>query len=185
MEIFSKSNPILIDKKALKLLGKRFPISSGESQQTWTDNLYHFYGNYIIPNMFALIIFMLLGIFLFIKYVLKQRKLKRKKERKMRKKLLEKQREKQKQKQLQIEYYEPFIEEDIDVDDEDEIDKIDDNNITHSDNQKSIFDLENEYNNLVRNNDGNYSEYLLRDVYEKEKSKVAFNDMAKIVFGEI
>ncbi len=184
MEIFSKSNPILIDKKALKLLGKRFPISSGESQQTWTDNLYHFYGNYIIPNMFALIIFMLLGIFLFIKYVLKQRKLKRKREKKLRKKLLEKQR--QKQKQHQIEYFEPFVEEEINIDEEeDEIDKIDDNNITHSDDHKSIFDLENEYNNLIKNNDGHYSEYLLRDIYEKEKSKVAFNDMAKIVFGEI
>lgn len=76
--------PRLVSKKTVKKLEKIFqnPVVN---EPTWRDNLLLFYSDNIKPNLFAIIIFFIVAVFLTIKYLLKQEK-DEKKERALRKK---------------------------------------------------------------------------------------------------
>jgi len=71
MDIFSKSKPDLVNHKTIRQISKIFQ-ATGKQEPSWKDNMNHFYVNYIQPNLFPLIVILLVIIFLSIRYLLKQ-----------------------------------------------------------------------------------------------------------------
>jgi|694.fasta_scaffold103803_4 hypothetical protein len=80
MDFFSGTQPAIVSEKTINKISKPIDPIKQITIVSWSDNLSGFYENYIKPNMFPLIIFILVGIFLFIKYVMKYDKDEKKKE---------------------------------------------------------------------------------------------------------
>jgi hypothetical protein len=74
MDFFSMTNPELISSKTIKTINQMVYKSSDYVAPTWKSNLGDFYKNYIQPNLFPIIVFFILFIFLLIKYILKRDK---------------------------------------------------------------------------------------------------------------
>lgn len=70
---FSGSNPSLISSKMLKDINKELEFTIPEGP-TWNQSIGGFYKNYIRPNTFPIMVCVLLGLFLFIKYLIKKDK---------------------------------------------------------------------------------------------------------------
>lgn len=73
MDYFSGANPDLISNKSLKELNIILQHPTVE-HPTLASNFSGFYSDYIQPNIFPIIIFVLISVYLFIKYVLKRDK---------------------------------------------------------------------------------------------------------------
>lgn len=78
MEYFSGTHPELISNKIIKKLDNELNVDFVH-QPKLTDNISSFYTNFIKPNMFPILIFILFAAFLLLKYAIKQDK-KQKKE---------------------------------------------------------------------------------------------------------
>jgi hypothetical protein len=74
MDYFSGANPDLISNKSLKELNMTLAKPTVIEHPTLTSNLSGFYSDYIQPNIFPIIVFVLISVYLFIKYVLKRDK---------------------------------------------------------------------------------------------------------------
>jgi hypothetical protein len=74
MDYFSGANPDLISNKCLKELNTSLIKPTVVEYPTLTSNLSGFYTDYIRPNIFPIIVFVLISVYLFIKYVLKRDK---------------------------------------------------------------------------------------------------------------
>lgn len=76
MDFFSGTNPDLISNKVLKEINKSLIAKPVDVPilPSLGDNMSSFYSNYIQPNLFPIIVFVLITIYLFIKYVLKRDK---------------------------------------------------------------------------------------------------------------
>jgi hypothetical protein len=70
---FSGSHPSLISSKMLKDINKELEFITPEGP-TWNQSIGGFYKNYIRPNTFPIMVFVLLGLFLLIKYLIKKDK---------------------------------------------------------------------------------------------------------------
>ena len=69
-EFFSGTRPVLINSKVLKDINK--PLIIPESTDpTWGQSIGGIYCDYIRPNMFALLVVLLISLYLFIKYLIK------------------------------------------------------------------------------------------------------------------
>jgi len=74
MEYFSGVQPDLISGKSLKDLNTTLLKPVPNIQPVWKENVSGFYNNYVAPNVFPIIMIVLVGIFLLIKYIMKNEK---------------------------------------------------------------------------------------------------------------
>lgn len=72
MDLFSRTKPELVNPKSLKQINKLYNLTSGERIPTFGENLLYFYDNYIFPNLFPLVVLLVVALFLTIRYMLKK-----------------------------------------------------------------------------------------------------------------
>lgn len=169
MNIITKSKPELINHKIIKQLNKLF-IKSPAKDLVWENYLSNFYTNYIKPNLFALIIFIIVGIFLAIKYYIKQdqdlynlNKLKYKK----------KHHKKHSKKNVINKIPEQIF----------HIQQEHDESIDINDDENSIHKLHNEYEQAREQYKGIMSDEMIKEMYENKSAKSSFDDLARVISG--
>ena len=204
--------PRLVSKKTIKKLGKIFqkPIIN---EPTWRDNLLSFYTENIKPNLFAIIIFICIFVYLMIKYLLKKEKdefVKKDKINKIKKIILKKKLQKELEniqhiqniQNAQINEIEPIVKktkqnkkkknktkslnDDIYYRANDiDIDSFDsfESQNEIEDDNQSYYSLSKNYENILKQNDGSLPVGFLQDEYEQKKAKLTFDELAKLVSG--
>jgi hypothetical protein len=70
--VFEGSLPNLISSKTLEEFESQYKVSKVEKNNKFVLGVGYFYSNYIIPNLFPLIIISFLIIYIFVKYVIKK-----------------------------------------------------------------------------------------------------------------
>lgn len=178
--------PNLVNHKTIKKLTKSLQKPIG-SEPTWKENLLYFYSDYIRPNLFALLVMVLVTIYLSIKYFLKKEsdeQLKRKKKIKKKRALIKKMREDSenlllKQNIDNAPYFQnnetkQMKNKQLYADDEE----------NRNDDEISYYSLSKEYENEINNNDGSYTEMMLRDSLEEKRKRMTFDEMTKMLLGE-
>lgn len=204
--------PQLVSKKTIKKLGKIFQVPV-PPETSWKDNVVYFYNDYIKPNLFALIIFAIVGIFLTIKYLLKQEKeeKKEKKRRKHKKKLAQYARQLQQENNTNLDA-QNYNHIDVDaginnntdlvstnstyssksIDDDIyyragkrrmNLDYDDDDIEDRDEDEVSYYSLSKEYERLIRENDGTLTNGMIRDKIDQKRSRLTFDNLAKLVSG--
>lgn len=182
--MYSNTKPQLVSNKILKQLGKTFKVTNVEQTQ-WTDSVGNFYEDYVQPNLFALIVFVLLALFLTMRYVLKADETKKKATiRKLSKKIRYK-----------------ATHNDFDIN----LPIYDDNASRYTDsiydgsiypehmlrdepvdemNSNMLYNLQKEYEYNMENNDGSMSDQMMKDMYQTRTSKFLFDEMSKVISGK-
>lgn len=81
MDFFSGKQPDLISAQTMKELTKTLEPAGEQKVKFvhWTDGLSGFYEKFIEPNMFAIIVLIFVGIFLFVRYLMKKDRVKKEK----------------------------------------------------------------------------------------------------------
>lgn len=179
--MYSKTKPKLVSDEILKNLGKTFKVATVKQTQ-WEDSIGNFYEDYVRPNLFALIVFGLLIVFLTIRYVLKENNKKKKtKIKKINKK---------------IRYgYSSIADFDVGfTDHEKHEESVYDGSIypehmlkdelIENPSSNKLYDIQREYEYNIYNNDGSMSKQMLQDVYQTKTSKFLFDEMSRIVSGK-
>lgn len=189
--MYSNTKPQLVSNKILKQLGKTFKVTNVEQTQ-WTDSVGNFYEDYVRPNLFALIVFVLLALFLTMRYVLKADETKKKATiRKLSKKI----RYKSMQNDFDINL--PIY--------NDNSSKYNDNSSRYNDSvydgsiypehmlrdepvdnmdSNMLYNLQREYEYNIENNDGSMSDQMMKDMYQTRTSKFLFDEMSRVVAGK-
>lgn len=186
----TRIKPELVSSKTIKKLTKLIqqPV---DKEPTWKENLAYFYSDYIRPNLFALIVMVLVAIFLSIKYLLKQeadeeeQRIKRKdrkhkqKERKLRTHISTDRRNMHPSDR----YLEPSLNR---YDEEDSRNRrlYADDEENRGDDEVSYYSLSKEYERELSDNDGSYSEMMLKDSLAQKRQRMTFDEMAKMIIGE-
>jgi len=160
MEFYSKTKPELVSSKIINNINKMFGEYKGVN--TWQDNMGHFYTNYIQPNLFPIIIFVLLAVYLTMRYMLKETKKKVKKRKPV----------------------EEPVQEEKEVDNhEEEISKNDliemYSNDEYVDTNSSIVKLEEEVEHM--RSSGELSDQMIQQNYNDRLRRLSFDDMAKLL----
>jgi hypothetical protein len=216
--------PNLISKKTIKKLSKGFTKKTVK-EITWNENVRSFYSDYIRPNLFALIIFTTLGLFLTIKYVIKRDKdeeennssnnsklnSKKSKSRSNKKSIKKKNNGRSNNKNI------TNIEDDINVDniqnldindydnDDDNIDEVEEedsiyfrankrkSNVEYTedslnddnikDDEVSYYSVEKGYDRYLERGDNRYSKEMLMDSLNEQRTKLTFDELAKLTSG--
>lgn len=190
----SRIKPNLVSHKMIKKIGKILhnPV---KDEPTWRDNLNLFYNEYIRPNLFAIIVFFLVAVFLTIKYLLKQEKeeteIKHKKNRrkhKQQKKIEDDTEVIDFQMPYDIKYDIKYHTNDVEYNDVD-IYNNNNNRRIYADDEESIdedevsfYSLRKDHERALKNNDG-YSSMMMEDELNQKKTKMTFNELAKLVSG--
>jgi len=129
--------------------------------------MYSFFESYILPNLFTIILFFIIAMFLAIRYYLKQENQTKKKQKR------------KKKKSYNIDYgkSQPLVEQNNNIpivvdDDEDEINS-----------DSDVYQLDKAYQNLIEENNNNnqYSNQMIQEMINNDKSKLAFNTLAQMV----
>ena len=173
MDVFSRSKPDLVSHKVIKRVNKVFQ-TAGSIEPSWGENIGHFYTNYIQPNLFALIIFVVIAIFLTIRYLIKQDKQDKTKKRRKRK-------TKKYQNDFKIRYddsheREYFIPQIDDRFIEEQEDDNDDNNMFVEDGDKDNQEM-------IDNNNGEMSDQMIKEMHETKSSRMSFDELARVICG--
>ena len=175
----TKIKPNLVSSKTIKRIDKLFSNIKND-EPTWGISMSLFYNDYIKPNLFALIILLIIVIFLSLRYLLKHNKTQRK-HKKSRK-------HKSKKASYKIEYSEPSVELTPQMySDEDDMSIYERQKYYEEDrntDEQSIHDLEREYQNTLENNRGHYSPQMLSEIAEDKSTKMSFDEIARIVMGK-
>jgi hypothetical protein len=179
--MYSNSKPQLVSHKTLKQLGKTFKVTNVEQIQ-WTESVGSFYEDYIQPNLFAIIVFMMLVLFLTIRYALKvDEKKKKSRIRKLSKKI----RYKTNHDDIDIDFPDNFSYHNNSVYDGSIYpeymlrDELIDNG-----NGNMLYKLQKEYEYNVENNDGSMSDQMMKDMYQTRTSKYLFDEMSRVISGK-
>lgn len=189
-ETFDGSKPNLISSRLMKDIDTKLNVSHiSTDNNKMLSGIGSFYNNYILPNMFAIIVIMLLVIYLTIRYVLKKDKEEREEEENDDDEYDKKRKSKIKKSMVKIDpddiikNHKKTNEGVIDVDISDMIS--DDYMITDLDeddqqsNHDNIqFDYPDDNINDITNNN------LVMDAYTRNQEMFDTNKMAKIIFGE-
>jgi large-conductance mechanosensitive channel len=178
--------PSLVSKKTIKKLEKIF-LKAPILNPTWEENILFFYNDYIKPNLFALIVFFIIGIFLTIKYLLKLEKKERKKKR-IKKSLLKKiLKDYENKSHLESKSKSNEYDEDLyyRASDESSFDLTNNNDdIENRDpDEISFYSISKEHERLLKESDGLLPVGILNDAFEQKKSKMTFDELAKLVSG--
>jgi len=177
---FSGSKPNLINEKIIKKLNKI--LKENKLDTSFSNSLYDIYQNYIKPNAFGIIVFIVICVFLFMKYIIKQYK--QNKKNKKNDYDDDDNNDKGKNKgNIKIEKFTEIEEQEINKDN-DYLD-MDINSRIKEDRTNSdtnFNDINDEYEEMLRNNNNGYmSSQMIKDMYEKNKEKHSFNEMTKII----
>jgi len=164
----ASSKPDLISTKTLKQLNKTCQIG-GTHAPEWSSNMNDFYLTYIQPNMFPIIVFGLIILFLSIKYILKQER-KKVKPSKKHKKI------KKKHNRHVISYG------DDDMIDQEDVYELPSIISDHYDEQSNLSQLNKYYDTLK--NTGEMSDIMLNEAKEKDLAKLTFDELTRVVFGQ-
>jgi hypothetical protein len=185
-KFFSGTKPKLINEKALKSIDKLFDNNAANITMTNEEHLFKIFETYIKPNLFPIVIVIIISIYLFIRYFLK----------------------KYNEENLiidsdfdqnnDIDYTDPKklfliennddlnnrnnINNNIDIDtnnDNFDIDSIDDD--TNNSDISRFTELNEEYNKAIRENSGLYSDQYIKDTYKKKKDKMSFDELTRIL----
>ena len=181
----SHKKPDLVSNKTFRKINKIFqePVVN---EPTWEDNLMLFYTDYIKPNLFPLIVLIILIIFLSIKYLLKENKEKRKKKHKTNNEKTTN--ESKKDYTLSFgDTYESIIDEISNSSDNISNNDVyynnrqpyDDNN--NDDDNESFYSISKDYNQLLKDNNGQYSDQMLKDTLNEKSTKMSFDELARMV----
>lgn len=172
---FSGTEPQLLNEKALKNLNKIFENDLIETKSTG-EHIITLYTEYVRPNLFALIILLIVCLFLFIRYLIKKHDIKNdEKNNEENKEFDDEQNNENINDKVKIDK--------INKDDLTDIDKftISSKNNDESDNRSRFTELNEEYNKAVKENLGNVSEQALKDIYKKKKDKFTFDELTRII----
>jgi hypothetical protein len=177
---FSGETPDLINKQALESIDKILD-NDNQPQLTTGDHLFKIYDDYIKPNLFALIIILVISVFLFIRYIIKQYN-----------ESIEAEEEEivnsdntidtdnftleSEDNNEMIRKNNEHNEPDDEFTDDDESDK-------NLDCGSKFSELNEEYKRAVRENSGSelVSNEMLREVYKKKKDKYSFDEVTKLL----
>lgn len=179
-EYMELSAPKLVSKKTIKSLEKIFqtPIVY---EPTWKDNLLLFYNDNIRPNIFAIIIFAVIGIYLTIKYLLKQEK-DDKRRRKMRKKRVVT----HSVKNTDVAPVAKTVDDEDDIyyramNNEPSLDLYNEDVEDRSEDEISYYSISKNYEKMIDDSDGILPVGILKDAHEQQKSRTTFDELAKFV----
>lgn len=180
-QFFSGIKPNLINEKALKSIDKILNNTKNEVTITTGGHLVKIYEDYIRPNLFGILVVVVITVFLFIRYVLKQHSVNNPDINE------ESDIESISSKNTDIDnqVYEKDNMDNMDnmdnidtsslqLDNESQTDEIDDNG-------SDLTELNKEYNRMIRENNDQMSPQMLKDLYKQKSDKVLFNEMARIV----
>jgi hypothetical protein len=177
MDIFSKTRPDLISRRAMKHINKMLISNKSiDTNLSWNENIGHFYYSYIYPNLFFLIVLFLIILFLAIRYAMYKEIEKNKYKDKKKKKT------KKKKNEFEVMYDTSaddlgtniVIKKKLTMDDVGMPEEI------NSD-ENSIYNLEKEYQRSLVENNGYFSEQSIKDMYEEKSLKFGFDEIAKLV----
>lgn len=116
-DTFDGSRPILVSYDTIRDIEDRINVPFDGDENRVLDGLGHFYNEYILPNMFPIIVISILCIYLLIKYILKQ-------DREEREELDKKERDEEKARNRRARrIYRSMANDDRDTSDEDEGDR--------------------------------------------------------------
>jgi hypothetical protein len=178
--MYSNTKPQLVSNKILEQLGKKFKTKNIEQTQ-WTDSMGNFYEDYISPNLFAIIIFMIMILFLTIRYVLTA-------EQKKKKATIRKLSKKIRYKTPSFDLDLPVYNNNVDTYEDSVYDgsiypeyMLKDELVDTGNGQ--LYKLQKEYEYNLENNDGSMSNEMMKDIYNKKTSKFFFDEMSRLVSG--
>jgi hypothetical protein len=188
-QFFSGSKPNLINSRALKNIEK---ILNNTKNEIKPDNhLIKLYQKYIYPNLFGILVFIIFIVFIFIRYLIKQNN-------------------NPKNREIDIDESDIETDIDINIDNNDKLFdinheqniknniigdvypivaskdtdslSIDDTERTEkTENKSSLTELNEEYNRMLRENDGQMSQQMIKDLHKKKSDKILFNEMSRII----
>lgn len=181
LPFFSGIKPNLINEKALKSIDKILNNTKNEITVTTGDHLIKIYEDYIRPNLFGIIVIVVIVAYLFIRYILKQHNINN----------LDNNDESDvestlsKNTNIENQEYKKNDMDDIDIDNIDTSSLQLDNNESQTedvdDNKSDLTELNREYNRMIRENNDQMSPQMLKDLYKQKSDKVLFNEMTRIV----
>jgi hypothetical protein len=159
-------NNIPIDK-----IHELFKIENHKEFKPWNFSLIKTYEQYIKPYRFAIIVFVVFGIFLLIKYHLKKSR-KKFKNKKINKKI--------NKKTFKIKYDEPNINNDDVMYNHNDVISVDDLKSYYSQDDEILND---DYLNNDNNDEEPFSETMKNELTNIKNSKYMFNHLAKLMTG--
>lgn len=159
---FSGSSPNLLNDKALKNLNIFLEDSKIEQKSTG-EHIITLYREYIKPNLFGLLIFVIVCLFLFVRYLIKKYNIDEKK--------------------IDNEIEKTIINNnsDSDIITLSSLSKKNTDDLTDLDDKSRFTELNEEYNKAVKENIGNISEQALKDIFKKKKDKYSFDELTRII----
>jgi hypothetical protein len=186
-QFFSGIKPNLINEKALKSISKILDESTIYNQPTTGENLLKLYENYIKPNMFGLLVIVIISIFLFIRYIIKKYNESTDIEIDLNEEVSQNNQKKENNKNIEnVEnnaYKNNKSDDEFTLDGcETETNENKENKEKSLDNGESRFtELNEEYNRTVKENMGLMSEQAIKDIYKKKKDKLTFDELTRII----
>jgi hypothetical protein len=185
-QFFSGTKPNLINEKALKSINKILDNNTIPNQATTGEHLYKLYDDYIKPNMFGILVIVVISLFLFIRYIIKKynESLHLDDEIESENNNNDNVIESNKKKENEFSDSDKFTlgstnsstkNKEDDENDNKDIDKDTENNGSR------FTELNEEYNKAVRENIGQMSEEMIKDIYKKKKDKLSFDELTRIM----
>lgn len=171
----------LVSRKTIKKMDKIFR-DVPENHPSWESNVLLFYNDYIKPNLFPIIILLFFALFLGIRYCLKQEKQAKQKKKK----------DLKKSKKIENSYVIDYGDSQQEMENNDvyqqqphqqqyEYNSNDDNTEYRNDDEISFYTLNKAYEQALINNRGYVSDQMIKEMKEKDSSKLAFNELARMV----
>jgi len=157
-----KTKPNLISSKTFKHIDKL--TNTNTTYNIGSNSLWFFYNDYIKPNLFPLLVFVIISVFLTLRYMIKKNK--KKKTKKIIKKIKKNTNSNIVQQPLEL------------VSELPDISEPDTNSSITAD---SIGLLEKEYNKDKQT--GYMSDQMLKETYEKKTAKLSFDELARVIAG--
>lgn len=166
--LFSNTKPNLVSEKIIKKFDK---ILEKKSPSGSSNTISYIYEHYIQPNWFAIIVVIILGLFLIVRHFIKKYK-------------------EENNEPLETE---GEIESDESIEDIDEIKEdtlseetsevaYEQDNINQNPNNPTNFDtIQNQYEQMIKENNGLMSEQHIKDLYSKKNDKMVFNEMSRMI----
>ena len=181
-QFFSGTKPNLINEKALKSINKILDNSTIQNQITTGEHLYKLYDDYIKPNLFALLVIVVISLFLFIRYIIKKYNESVNINNEI--ESVQDDDDDIKKKENNFSDSDKFTLGSTDQSTKNIKNKDDENTNkdTDTENNGSLFtELNEEYNKAVRENIGEMSEEMIKDIYKKKKEKLSFDELTRIM----
>jgi hypothetical protein len=181
-QFFSGIRPNLINEKALKAINKILD-NSAIPEPTTGEHLFKLYDEYIKPNIFGILIIVIISIYLFIRYIIKQyNENEAQIDTEIESEITdESENNKNKQKKQNKQQYKKIQQQISSSDDQFTLTSNHDEESSKEMRELGLEELNEEYNRAVRENDSQMSEQMLKDIYKKKKDKFSFDELTRLI----